>query len=86
MTTITKQATTVPLPVSGYEVVHSSETPDSCHKVLVLDIDYTVVNSTNIAATESSERHNLAVENALPHDFFAQAGADFATRVSLPPA
>jgi hypothetical protein len=81
MTTITKQVTTVPLPVSGYEVVHSSEMPGTCDKVLVLDIDYTVVNSTNIAATESSERTGLAVGNALPHDFFAQAGADFATRV-----
>jgi hypothetical protein len=81
MATISKEATTVQLPVSGYEVVHLSETPDICDKVLVLDIDYTVVNSTNIGATESVERKNLAVENALPPDFFAQAGTDFATRV-----
>jgi hypothetical protein len=80
MTTLTKQATTVPLPVSGYKVVHSSETPATCDKVLVLDIDYTVVNSTNIAASESSERKNLAVANDLPEDFFAQAAINFTKR------
>ncbi|MDR3616509.1 MAG: hypothetical protein P4L53_23315 [Candidatus Obscuribacterales bacterium] len=81
MTTITKEATTVPLPASGYEVVHLSDTPATCDKVLVLDIDYTVVDSTKIAATESRERTALAAGNTLPPDFFAQAGTDFATRV-----
>jgi hypothetical protein len=80
MSTFLEEATTVPLPVSGYQVVHSSERRHSCRKVLVLDIDYTMVNVTNIAEAESREQKQLAVENELPDDFFAQARTDFAAR------
>ncbi len=49
-------------------------------KVLVLDIDYTVVDSFRVNFAERQYDRSLAIQAGLPRDFFADALKDFAVR------
>jgi hypothetical protein len=86
----TKPRTTVSLPAGGgfriiinhwasravRHAVHSA----LCRKVLVLDIDYSVINSRQVAEAERRYHERLSYTNGLPIDFFARVRTDFKQR------